>query len=349
MRFLGPLVILVIAAFLLRDKMPFLAEGYHEVLEANNTGLVLSVVAVLISLIAMAEVMRQLLRAGGSKVSLLHTTQLVFIANSWSGTFPGGAAISTVYQFKTMRTWGVSILVSSWFIVVSGALSTLWLVALGIVGVLFMGAQFSIWPLLGTAGVMIGVSVLLYAATNNPYTTSRYATGIVRAFNRLMRKDPERWIPTIKGQISQLDAVRLTPSRFRVVSLLSLSNWLFDVASLWLCIWAVTGNLPGLERIGEIPSFLGVTLAFVTAKIVGTAQITPAGVGPVEAAMTASLVAVGMTVSTAFGAVFVYRIVSFALITAIGWIIYFITVARGGIRASYGDQDNEPYKETATS
>lgn len=82
-------MILAIAAFLLRDKMPFLAEGYREVLEANNTGLVLSVVAVLVSLIAMAEVMRQLLRAGGSKVSLRHTTQLVFIANSWSGTFPG--------------------------------------------------------------------------------------------------------------------------------------------------------------------------------------------------------------------------------------------------------------------
>ena len=50
-------------------------------------------------------------------------------------------------------------------------------------------------------------------------------------------------------------------------------------------------------------------LAFVTAKIVGTAQITPAGLGPVEAAMTGSLVAVGMTASSAFGVVFVYRII----------------------------------------
>ena len=41
-RFLGPLVIMGIAALLLRDKMPFLATGYQEVLDAKPTGLVLA-------------------------------------------------------------------------------------------------------------------------------------------------------------------------------------------------------------------------------------------------------------------------------------------------------------------
>lgn len=332
-RFLFPLVVLVIAAFLLRNKMPFLAEGYTQVLAANNTGLFLAIVAVVISIVSMAGVMRQLLGAGGSHVSLLRTTELTFIANSWSGTFPGGAAISTVYQFRTMRAWDVSVVVSSWFIVVSGALSTLWLVALGLVAVLFLGAHFSVIPLISTAALMIGLSILLFAATNNPRHASAVACSIVRAFNRLTRADNERWIPTVKAQVGQLHAVTLTPGRFAIASLFSLCNWLFEILALWLCIWAVTDTLPGLERVGEIPSILGVVLAFVTAKIVGTAQITPAGLGPVEAAMTASLVAVGMPAASAFASVFVFRIIAFALITIIGWCIYFISVARGGLRA----------------
>ncbi|GGG79620.1 lysylphosphatidylglycerol synthase transmembrane domain-containing protein [Corynebacterium pelargi] len=333
LRFLGPLVIIAIAAFLLRDKMPFLAGGYQEVLEANNFGLFLALIATLASMVAMAEVMRQLLQAGRSKVSIWKTLELTFVANSWSSTFPGGAAISTVYQYQTMRKWNVSVMVSSWFIIVSGVLSTLWLVGLGLVAVMFLGASFSIWPLLGTAAVMLGIASLVYLATTHPKTTSKIICTEVRAFNKLLRRDPDRWIPEIRSHIRQLNSVYLPWRRFIVIATLSLLNWLLEIIGLWLCIWAVTEQLPGLERVGENPSFLGVVLAFVTSKIVGTAQITPAGLGPVEAAMTASLVAVGMTASSAFGAVFVYRILTFALMTILGWIIYLISVARGGLKA----------------
>lgn len=333
LRFLGPLAVLALAAFLLRDKMPFLAEGYQQVLDANSVGLILAFIVTIGSMFAMAEVMRLLLFAGGTNVSIWKTAELTFVANSWSSTFPGGAAISTVYQYQTMRKWNVSVIVSSWFIVVSGVLSTLWLVGLGIVAILFLGASFSVWPLLGSAAVMIGIAIVVYLATTHPKTTSRIICSEVRTFNRLMRRDPERWIPTIRQHIRQLHAVHLPWTRFARIATLSLGNWILEVLGLWLCIWAVTGAIPGLERVGENPSFLGVVLAFVTAKIIGTAQVTPAGLGPVEAAMTASLVAVGMTASSAFGAVFIYRILTFALMTILGWIIYLISVARGGLKA----------------
>ena len=95
-RFLGPLVIMGIAALLLRDKMPFLATGYQEVLSAKPTGLVLAFLAVIASIVVMAEVMHTLLNAGGANVRSRDTLQLTFIANSWSATFPGGAALSAI-------------------------------------------------------------------------------------------------------------------------------------------------------------------------------------------------------------------------------------------------------------
>ena len=153
---------------------------------------------------------------------------------------------------------------------------------------------------------------------------------IIRA-GRIVRRRPTKILDSIDEHFGQLDAVSLTPGKFSWVTLLSLMNWVFDIVAVWLCVWAVTDVLPGFRAVENNTTVLGVVLAFVTAKIVGTAQITPAGLGPVEAAMTGSLVAVGMTASSAFGVVFVYRIISFALITIIGWVTYFISVARGGM------------------
>lgn len=308
--------------------MPFLATGYQEMLNAKPTGLILSFLAVVASMAVMAEVMRTLLNAGGADVKLRSTLTLTFVANSWSATFPGGAAISAVYQFHTLRNWNVNVVVTSWFIVVSSALSTMWLIALGLIAVFFFGADFSLVPMVISAAILLGLGCLLWWMTNHPEPTKRFMVRVITMF----RRSPNKLLDSIDEHFDQLDAVSLTPAKFSWVAFLSLMNWVFDIIAVWLCVWSVTDVLPGFHPVENNTTVLGVVLAFVTAKIVGTAQITPAGLGPVEAAMTGSLVAVGMTASSAFGVVFVYRIISFALIILIGWVTYFISVARGGMQ-----------------
>jgi len=51
------------------------------------------------------------------------------------------------------------------------------------------------------------------------------------------------------------------------------------------------------------------------------------------ALVVGTLVAVGMTVVEAFGSVFVYRMVSFVMITLLGWVVYFFTYTRKGLSA----------------
>ena len=65
-------------------------------------------------------------------------------------------------------------------------------------------------------------------------------------------------------------------------------------------------------------------------KLAGAAQITPGGIGTVEPVATASLVAAGLTLVDATAATLIYRIVSFALITVIGWAVYLIAYAGKG-------------------
>lgn len=110
----------------------------------------------------------------------------------------------------------------------------------------------------------------------------------------------------------KLSDVRLSPSSFLLAAGLSLANRLFDVLTLTLCLWAVDAT----------PSIFGVLLAYASAKIVGAVPITPGGLGPVEAAMVAAFVSTGVDATTAAAAVVAYRIVSFLLMTLVGWIAY---------------------------
>jgi uncharacterized protein (TIRG00374 family) len=57
--------------------------------------------------------------------------------------------------------------------------------------------------------------------------------------------------------------------------------------------------------------------------------ITPGGLGVVEAALAAALVAAGVHSPKAVAAVLVYRLISFWLVDAVGWALYGATRKRG--------------------
>ena len=106
------------------------------------------------------------------------------------------------------------------------------------------------------------------------------------------------------------------------------------MVALWACVWAVSGAIPWINAGENETTLAGVTLAYITAKLAGSAQITPAGLGTVDAAIIATLVATGMTAVEATGTAVIYRLISFALMTAIGWVVYFWHYARKGLKMS---------------
>ena len=337
LRWVFILAILVMLGFFLREHLDFLSEGIAQVRKAHTGYTLIALAASLASLAAMAEVMRILLRAGDVKVSRRATNALVISANSWSTTFPGGQAFATVLQFQTMRRWGASPILCSWHIVLSGALATVWLAVLGIIAVIYLGENISLWSLGGTVIIMVALSMLVYWAAHNPDKLAAMVEVVLPKLNRLRRKPADYQVAEAVKNISQLQAVNMTTWQFLLAAFWSLMNWVFDILTLWACVWAVTGIVPAIHSDPNNATLAGVALAFVTSKIVGTIQATPGGLGPVEAALTGTLVAVGMTAVNAFGAVFVYRMISFILVTAIGWVVYFFTFARKGFSARRSD------------
>ena len=77
-------------------------------------------------------------------------------------------------------------------------------------------------------------------------------------------------------------------------------------------------------------------------KLAGAAQVTPGGIGTVEPIATASLVASGLTLVDATAATLIYRIISFALITAIGWVIYLVAYAGKGFMLGRPEEGHLP-------
>ncbi|WP_080791794.1 lysylphosphatidylglycerol synthase transmembrane domain-containing protein [Corynebacterium pacaense] len=327
------LLILGVILFFLRDQLEFLATGISELRQANPLGVLLAVIAVTASMYAMAEVMRIMLRAGGLDPSRGSTSALTFASNSWSATFPGGPALSAILTFHVQRSWGASVVVCSWFFVLSSALSTMWLVAIGATAVFFLGANISLWSLIASLLAMMSLSALVYWAASNPERVVAVVENLMPRVNRLLRRDAEAGVDKLVSHIRQLNSVRLTSAHFTSTAVWSLLNRLLDAAGLWVCVWAVTDHLPLLASQKDNTNLGGIFLAYATAKIVGSLQATPGGIGPVEATYIAALVTSGMTAVDAAGAVIIYRLISFILMALIGWVVYFLYYTPKGISA----------------
>jgi lysylphosphatidylglycerol synthase-like protein len=70
---------------------------------------------------------------------------------------------------------------------------------------------------------------------------------------------------------------------------------------------------------GPVPPLASVAVVFLTGSAVGSLFPTPGGIGAVEAAISAGLIAAGVPGSKAFAAVLLYRTVTFWLPVPVGW------------------------------
>ncbi|AKK12040.1 lysylphosphatidylglycerol synthase transmembrane domain-containing protein [Corynebacterium uterequi] len=328
LRWLAPLAVLGLLLVALRGQLPFLGEAFARLGDTHPGPVLAGVVTAVASLVAMGEVIRLLMRSGSVTVAARETLAITLASNAWSTSVPGGPAISAVLTFQVQRRWGASAAVCGWFFVISSVISTAWLALLGLLAVV-VGADLSTGSLLATGAVLIAVGAAVFWACHRPDVLARWLGAAARRTNRWASRRVRRLsgralidADAVETSVRQLGLVRISARDFAAVSAFSLANRALDVATIWCAAWAVTGQ-PRAD-VGAI------LLAYLTAKIAGSAQVTPAGLGTVEAAIIAALVATGVPAVDATGTAIVYRLISFAFITAIGWIIYAARYARHG-------------------
>lgn len=310
------LVLLVAIGFIAREHLHFIGDGWRELEHANRAWISAAVAALALSMVAQAEVMVILLRSAGVAVKRRSANSLGLAANAWSATFPGGPALSAAMIFREQMKWGATPVIASWYMVLSGVLASGGMAILAIGAIFFLGLTVKPLTLALSLLVLVGLAWLANWIATHPGLVERWLISVVRRFNRWRSKPVDRFTESIQGLGKQLSAVRLPLPKLTAAITVSLGNWVFEILCLMACIFAV----------GAEPPMAGVVLSFLTAKLVGQAQVTPGGLGPVDLTLTTTLVSFGaMASSQAFAAVIVFRMLSFIGLALVGWVVFFVT------------------------
>jgi putative heme transporter len=286
-------------------------------------GWVLAAAAVeIVSLVAAAEGHRRLLKAAGGRIGLHSVVAIGFASTAVAFSVPvAPLPFSASYSLRQYANRGIDVGLGAWALVI------LWLSAtIALSLVLFAGAAGS-GSLVAAAGglaaslVFLAPPLALLLALRFPavrHLLTRRATRLTawvrpRAGRRLQAlfdrwPDPGAALDTV---VARAGSLRAPVSTYAQVFVLSLCNWLLDVACLVLVIRATGSPVP----------WHGLLLAYGAGIVAGSIWPAPGGIGAVEAAMAAGLVAAGMQAGIALTAVLVYRLLSFWLLLGIGWIV----------------------------
>jgi len=284
--------------------------------------LLIAAIAEVASIVAAAEGHRRLLKAAGGRIPLHSVVAIAFASTAIAFSVPvAPLPFSASYSLRQYASRGIDLALAGWALVI------LWMSAtLALSLVLFAGAAAS-GSLLAAAGGLVASVVFLIPplalllALRFP-AVRRVITGLVaglaarlprRAGSRLHRLF-DRWpdpAAALDAVVVRAGSLRVSVATYAQVFAFSLCNWLLDVGCLVLVIRATGAPVP----------WHGLLLAYGAGIVAGSIWPVPGGLGAVEAAMAASLVAAGLPAGSALTVVVVYRLLSFWMLLGIGWVV----------------------------
>ncbi|SPM39155.1 Uncharacterized membrane protein YbhN, UPF0104 family, partial [Mycobacterium numidiamassiliense] len=290
-----------------------LAKAWTSLFAANWWWLLAAALAAAASMHSFAQIQRTLLGSAGVHVKQLRSEAAFYAANSLSTTLPGGPVLSATFLLRQQRIWGASTVVASWQLVMSGVLQAVGLALLGLGGAFFLGAKNNPFSLLFTLGGFIALLLLAQAVASRPELIEGIGTRVLSWFNSVRGKTADTGLAKWRETLMQLESVSLGRRDLGVAFSWSMFNWIADVACLGFCAYAA----------GDHASIAGLTVAYAAARAVGTIPLMPGGLLVVEAVLVPGLVSSGMSLPNAISAMLLYRLISWLLISAIGWVVFF--------------------------
>lgn len=312
-------IVLAVEIFLIA---PSLEDAWRRIGDLDWVWITASVVAALASMDSFAQVQRALLRSAGVGVTHWRSLSVVLASNSVSQTMPGGPVLAPAFVYRQTRRWGATPVIASWQVVMSGLLAGVGLAVLGFGGALLAGAKTSPFSVVFSIVGFVAVAVVFQYLASHPESLQSGLLRLLTWFNHVRNKPEEAGRDRVMETLEQLRAVQLTQRDLSVSLGWSLFNWVADVACLAFACWAA----------GAHPSIAGLMVAYAAGKAVGTAvPLVPGGIGVVDAVLVPALTSAGMPAADAITAVLIYRLISYVLIAAIGWIVVF-TMFRNRIK-----------------
>lgn len=304
-------LVLAIEATLVWDQ---LTKAWQSLCSANLWWLLAAAVAAAASMHSFAQIQRTLLSSAGVPVTQWRSEAAFYAANALSTTLPGGPVLSTTFLYRQQRGWGASRLVASWQLVLSGVLQAVGLAALGLGGAFILGARNDPFALLFTLGGVIALLLFAQSVAARPELIDGIGVRVLSWANAVRGKPDGTGRDQWRQILAQLESVSLGRRDLSVAFGWSLFNWIADVACLGCAAYAAGGRA----------SVAGLTVAYVAARAVGTIPLMPGGLLVVEAVLVPGLVSAGLSWPDAISTMLIYRLISWLLIAAVGWVTFIV-------------------------
>lgn len=330
-RWIAGTVLVVVLAVEVVLLAPSLRDAWQRLGDVSWWWVAASITAQALSMSAFGRLQRTLLTAAKVPVRQRDSTAVVYAANALSVSLPGGPLFSTTFTYRQTRKWGASPVVASWQLAMSGVLATGTLAMVAVTGGLLAGSSSNFAGLV-TAIVLALVLILgVRLLVTRPGLLVTMARPLFHGWNAVRGQPADKGMERIGEILSQLEAVQLRVPDLLRASWWALANWIADVACLWAACLAAGAN----------PSVGGVLIAFTAGKIVSSVPLLPGGLGIVDGTLTATLVAAGLPAVTALPAVVVYRLISFPLVAAAGWLVFAVLFRSTNLDPEHDDPESD--------
>jgi len=298
---------------LLLGKRSELASAWHQLGRANLGWIAAAVAAECVSLGTFACLQRRVLQLAGARLRWPPLALLTLANEAIANTVPGEPVVSSAYRYRFYRRYQVSEAGAGWTI-----FTILVAQAIGMSALLLLGVLIA---LLGsTGGRYTGVAVtglVIVAAAAAVLVRRDLILALLGAGARSVRRlAGQRHAGTsglagrVERTLARMGEIPLSASAGLSIIALATGVWFAD----FLCL------VCGFGAIGAPVPWDGVLLAYGVAQVVGTLPIVPGGLGIIEGSLAVILISYGAGHQAALDTAIIYRLISFWLAVAVGWI-----------------------------
>jgi hypothetical protein len=252
-----------------------------------------------------ALVQRNLLLAGGARLSRRTMLRLAVAATGLTNLVPGGTAPASGWLVGQYRRRGIPMPLALWAVLAGGFAATISVLLLVLVGASIAG----LIGLIGTfacLAALVGGSVGIIAALHHLDAVDLWFRR--HHFGRL-----DRFVKKVVNRAADIASFRTEVLGGTRVFVLSVANWGLDVVCLVSAFLLLDLPVP----------WRAVVFAYAVAQIAGSLAPVPGGIGFVEGGMVGAFALAGTGVGAAFLATIVYRLITSWGVAAVGSVTLF--------------------------
>jgi uncharacterized protein (TIRG00374 family) len=300
----------IVVLLLLFGKRGELAASWRQLGQLDLAWVAAAVCAEALSLWTFAFLQQRVLRLSGTRIRMPFLYVLTLANDAIANSVPGEPAVSSAYRYRHYRRQGASGASAGWTIftiLIAQAIGMSLLLLVGVVVALAASTSA-----VGAGVTLIGLAIVIGAGVvlARRDLILRLAGWMIRAFRRLTGHPRGSVGARVEATLARMREIPLTAWSTAGIVSIATAVWCCDFLCLACSFRAVHAGIP----------WHGVLLAYGAAVVIGSFPVVPGGLGIVEGSLAVILVAYGASRVPALSAAITFRVVSFWLTIALGWI-----------------------------